>query len=66
MGGAAPALRVYAHSVLTNGSLDRPAARVVPQGPAADAGAETSAALSAADHRVVDHLGGTHRAASQM
>eukprot|EP00964_Phaeocystis_antarctica_P157725 scaffold128036_cov67-Phaeocystis_antarctica.AAC.1 len=35
--GLCPYLPVYGHSVLANGSLDRPAARVVPQGPATDA-----------------------------
>ena len=33
---------------------------------ATDAGAETSAALFAADHRVADHFPGVHRATSQM
>eukprot|EP00964_Phaeocystis_antarctica_P150968 scaffold118502_cov33-Phaeocystis_antarctica.AAC.1 len=47
-------------------TYERPAARAVPHGLATDAGAETSAALSAADHRVVDHFRGTHRATSQM
>merc|ERR1740139_408219 len=60
------ALRVYAASVLANGSLDRPVARVVPLDGATDAVAKTSAALSAADHRVAEHFCAIHRATSQI
>merc|ERR1740139_2143278 len=60
------ALRVYAASDLANGSLDRPVARVVPLDGATDAEAKTSAALSAADHRVAEHFCAIHRATSQL
>ena len=55
-GGSSPGLLRYGLRVLATGSFDRPVARVVPLDGATDAGAETSTALSAADHRVADHF----------